>query len=397
MAFKRKGSPYYQVRRRHLAGYGDTGQLSSGVRSKKTAERMETLLEKVAERALVEDRWRKLLDAVRAKELKLPDLAADTRGRLEVLLRSLSDPLLHEAIEQFEQATDVERITQVGLEHLTSYMSPTSRLSDLADGKTVTALCRRAEREGRKRNSVRRTLLRSISMLLRYHLGAGERDRIFAEVHFAGRDDTREVLLRPEEIERLLASCDELGYAEMRVITRMALQTGADRGVLVAGRRAVGTEAPGLRVGQIRIYMETTPSGEANRYSGEVYFNDRKSRSRRRTVPITDTLCRELLALCRNKAPDEQVFSLGYSQIGYRWERVRERAALNHVRFKDLRSQVAIYDERAGVPLTVLKSAMGHQGEAMTQRYQQHRAALSHEQMQAIEHEMFGSTVSRAG
>ena len=115
-------------------------------------------------------------------------------------------------------------------------------------------------------------------MLLRYHYGGAERDRVFADVRFAGEDDTRQVLLRPEEIERLLAACQALGYAEL-------------------------------------------------------------------------------------------------GQIGFRWHRVRERAGLDHVRFKDLRSQVAIYGERAGVPLSVLKSAMGHQGEAMTQRYAKDKEA----------------------
>ena len=76
-------------------------------------------------------------------------------------------------------------------------------------------------------------------------------------------------------------------------------------------------------------------------------------------------------------------------QVDYRWNRVRKMAGLNHVRFKDLRSQVAIYGERAGVPLTVLKAAMGHGDETMTQRYQQHRASRSAAQMQAIEQEMF--------
>ena len=353
----------------------------------------------LAERALVEGRWRGLLDAVCRRTVRLPDLlAAHTRGRLDVLLRGLQDPLLTEAIAQFEQASDVESLARAGLRQLAAYLPAGARLSAVADAKAIMRLCRRAEAEGRKRNSVRRSLLRAISMLLRYHYGGAERDRVFADVRFAGEDDTRQVLLRPEEIERLLAACQALGYAELGVIIRMALQTGADRGVLVAGKRGgARTEAPGLRVSQIRIYYEDDAADASGLYSGEVYFDDRKAKSRQRTLPITDVLCRELLALCRSKEPDEQVFSLKYSQIGFRWHRVRERAGLDHVRFKDLRSQVAIYGERAGVPLSVLKSAMGHQGEAMTQRYQQHRAALSLAQMQAIEAEMFGTPVSAAG
>ncbi len=340
MAFKRAGTPFYQIRRRSLAGYGDTGQITSGVRSKKTAERMEALLETLAERALVEERWRTLLDAACKKELPLPDLlAAHTRGRLEALLRGLHDPLLSEAIAQFEQAADVERLARTGLRQLATYMPPGARLSAIAGAKVITQLCRRAEADGRMRNSVRRGLLRAISMLLRYHYGGAERNRIFADVHFAGEDDTREVLLRPEETRRLLAACDALGYGEMRTLVRMALHTGADRGVLVSGKRGGGrTQAPGLLVRQLRIYHEDAAAVGSGLYSGEAYFDDRKAKSRRRTVPITDVLCRELLLLCQGKEPDEQVFSLRYPQIDFRWKRVRARAGLDHVRFKDLRS-----------------------------------------------------------
>ena len=143
MAFKRPGSPFYQIRRRSLPGYGDTGQLTISVRSKKTAERMEALLETLAERALVEERWRGLLDAVCRRTVRLPDLlAAHTRGRLDVLLRGLQDPLLTEAIAQFEQASDVESLARAGLRQLAAYLPAGARLSAVADAKAIMRLCR---------------------------------------------------------------------------------------------------------------------------------------------------------------------------------------------------------------------------------------------------------------
>ena len=54
----------------------------------------------------------------------------------------------------------------------------------MLDARVITALCQRAERDGRKRNSVRRYILRAISLLLRHHLGRAERDRRFADVDF---------------------------------------------------------------------------------------------------------------------------------------------------------------------------------------------------------------------
>ena len=79
-AYRRKGSPYWQCRRRRLPGYGDTGQLNSQVRDRRTAERMEHLLEQIAQRALVQPAWYTLLDAVRDKQLPLLNCSKPTRS-----------------------------------------------------------------------------------------------------------------------------------------------------------------------------------------------------------------------------------------------------------------------------------------------------------------------------
>jgi hypothetical protein len=50
------------------------------------------------------------------------------------------------------------------------------------------------------------------------------------------RDDTREVHLLPSDIGRLLSACRELGYDDLAVPIRFALQTSTDRGVLLKGR-----------------------------------------------------------------------------------------------------------------------------------------------------------------
>ncbi|MFN3537119.1 MAG: hypothetical protein ACK4Y4_06705, partial [Brevundimonas sp.] len=81
---------------------------------------------------------------------------------------------------------------------------------DFIDGGNLAALCRASEAAGRKRNTVRRTLHRAISALLRAEVGNAERNRVMDDVRFSGEDDTREVHLRPEDIHRLLAACDEL-------------------------------------------------------------------------------------------------------------------------------------------------------------------------------------------
>ena len=110
--------------------------------------------------------------------------------------------------------------------------------------------------QGCKRNSVRRYMHRATSLLLRHHLGRAERDRIFADVDFPAEDDTREIHLSPLEIQRLLSACDELGYGELGVAIRLALQTSADRGVLLAGGHGSRRRHRGLLVRDLRIFQE---------------------------------------------------------------------------------------------------------------------------------------------
>ena len=222
--------------------------------------------------------------------------------------------------------------------------------------------------ERRKRNTVRRQLLRAISLLMRHYVGAAERDRIFADVDFPAVDDTREVFLTSAEIVRLVEACEEAGSYELGVLVRLAIQTSADRGVLLAGSAPHGKVCRGLLVRDLEIYQL-----KGGTFEGEVFLMDGKTKRRTRTVRLTDGLCRELLVLCKGKGPEDRVFNMKYAEMDYPWQQARVKAKLEHVHFKDLRSQFSIYAEKAGVPLTVVSNTMGHDSEEMTRRYQQHR------------------------
>ena len=344
-AYRRKGSPYWQCRRRRLPGYGDTGQLNSQVRDRRTTERMEHLLEQIAQRALVQPAWYTLLDAVRDKQLPLSELLkANTQHRLEALLRRLDDPLLGDAVEDFIEAQQPGRQVRYGLEKLL-------RLTE-------------------------------------------ERNRVFAEVSFPAEDDVREIYLIPEEIALLFEACSACGYGELATLIRMALLTSADRGVLLAGKSADGPKH-GLRVRDVRIYQEeasTTNNGSSYEpvYSGEVLLRDRKATTRTRTVVFGDLLARELLLLCQDKAPDDTVFNIRYQDLDRPWKEVRRQAGLEHVRFKDLRAQTAIYAQRAGIPQAVTARVMGHRSERRTRDYQRHEAVMTPAQADALERALFG-------
>ena len=385
MPYKRERSPYYYVRRRNLIGYGDTGRLSSKATSKRIARDMERLLDEIAQHALLDPTWYDLLDAVcRHRTLSLAQLLRAKRtGTLEALKRTLHDPTIDEAVAAFTEAAPPKKAVRAGLDQLLRLTPTGARLSYL-DGRTITEMCHRAEREGRKRNSVRRYLLRAISLLLRHHTGRAERDRIFADVNFPAVDDTREIHLTPLEISRLLQASRDTGCPELATIIRMALLTSADRGVLLSEEHE-GKAHRGLLVRDLRIWQDHA----TGTFTGEVFLQDSKTDHRSRSVPITDNLCRELLPLVKMKGPDEPVFDLSYGQLDYVWKRTRKAAGLSHVRFKDLRAQISIYGEEAGVPLTVLARSMGHRDEKMTRRYQQRAAALSGEQAEAIEQAMF--------
>ncbi|GIV57749.1 MAG: hypothetical protein KatS3mg042_0662 [Rhodothermaceae bacterium] len=384
MPFKRPGSPYYYINRT-LPGFGRTGWISTRVRDKGVARRMEALLVTLAERALVDDSYRDLLVAVRDRHISLPDLlAAHSRGRLDDLRRTLRDPLLSDAVQDYRAAARYEKGTWEGLDILAGLVPAGARLSEIASGKAVMGLCARAEAEGRRRNSVRRTLLRAISKLLRYHLGRAERDHVFADVHYAAEDDTREVHLTPEEVRRLVETADAL-YPEMGLVIRLALQTSADRGTLLAGRHG-RKHHRGLLVSDLRIYQE------GDRYTGEVTIHDTKTAHRTRTMPLTDHLCRLMLAQCARRRPDDPVFDTTYQQMDFRWQRIREAANLAGLRFKDLRHQTAIAGEMAGIPLTTLQRALGHDDARMTRRYQQRQTALSPDEAERLEQVLYGRT-----
>ncbi|MFW5972830.1 MAG: site-specific integrase [Bacteroidota bacterium] len=376
MPYKRKESPYYQIRKHNLPGYGDTGVLSSKTTVKKVARSMEQTLDEIAAEALISEDYRLLLEAVcRDKTVDLPTLLAHrNRGELHILIGGFSDPRLSTVVDEFRNIwTSRQELT--GLDQLLEVVPKGARLSYLYKASNITEICHALERSRSiKRNSVRRYMLRSISKILRHKMGNAERDRIFADVQYAAEDDTREVHLTPDQIKRLIRACNETGHDELALIVQVALVTSADRGVLLAGP-ADGKMSRGLLKRDLKLEKD----------GGVVYLQDSKTDSRSRSVPLSPTLAEALRTHVRHKLPDDPIFELQYGQLDYTWQQVREAAGLPNLRFKDLRAQVSQYGEEAGVPLTVLQQTMGHADATMTRRYQRRQSSLSFEQAAKIE------------
>lgn len=376
MPYRRRHSSYWQIDR-ILPGIGATGQLSTRVRDRRLAVRMEAALADLAERAVTDPRWHQLLVAIVERRVTLLELMeARANKRMEALARSLSDPKLSDLVQQVE----MDRSTKNGFVHVMAFAGSDARLSALLTPDAILACLRFAEAQGLKRNSVRRQVYRAVSKLIRHALGPAERDRIFAEVHYPAEDDTREVILSRDEIARLLESCLTIKQGEeLRTFVLTAILTGADRGVLLAGKSTDGVRR-GLLVRDVAIF-------ETNGIlHGEIaLLHDSKTQGRARTVAIGPALAEPILNLCKSKLPDQPVFDISWANIDYKWKLALKAAGLEGLRIKDLRAQFAIYADKAGVATATISKAMGHKHEAMTARYQRHDAALSLQDLQRIE------------
>lgn len=358
---------------------------------------MEDLVRWIAEKGLEDLSWHRLLDALRVGEITLPDLLkAKNERRLDELKNMVQDPPLKRAIDEYLATApgyDTENGLRVLFEMAEREIGPRPRFGILRSGKNVTLLCARAKREGGRpsdehpngrpmaHNSVRRTVLLSASKLVRFHLGNAERDRIFADVDFARENDTRDVWLQAEEIARLLKACEPW----FRPFVLTALSTGADRLPLMR-----------MLVRDVKLIFDK----KTETFSGSIYLRDSKTDARPRAVAIVDPVCRALLPLCAGKEPNDHVFygptdegqeraaPITAFQVRYWFEKAREAAGLEYLRFKDLRRTWAVNADEAGLNLGQMKSGLGHGLDETTVRYTNRQVTLETEAAERVARQM---------
>lgn len=346
---------------------------------------MEDLVCRIAEKGMTDPSWHRLLVAIKTGELTLPDLLkAKNERRLDQLRHMVQDPTLATTIEEYKAISpgyDTENGLRILQEMAKREFGSNPRFGILRTGKNITLLCARAKREGGRpskkhpqgrpmaHNSARRTVLLSASKLVRFHLGNAERDRIFADVDFPRENDTRDVWLSAEEITQLLDACERW----FRPFVLTALATGADRSPLLR-----------MLVRDVKIVFNK----KADTFSGAIYLRDSKTDGRPRSVAIIDPVCRVLLPLCSSKEPDDKVFDgscdpgqerpkpMTTFQVRYWFEKAREKADLEHVRFKDLRRTWAVNADEAGLNLGQIKSGLGHGLDETTVRYTNRQVTL---------------------
>jgi integrase len=172
------------------------------------------------------------------------------------------------------------------------------------------------------------------------HLGANRVDGLKPLREPSGR--TR--FLSLEEIERLLAACEDSLSPCLRSFVVVALNTGMRRNEILGLTRKSVDWANRVAT------LADTKNGEA-RY---VYLNDAALDALRSLTPWLDTT---------------RLFPLGPNQTTMLFHRAVKRTGIEDFRLHDLRRTFASYQAMSGVAARGLQSLLGHKDPRMTMRY----------------------------
>ena len=396
MPFKRKESPYFQIRKYNLPGYGDTGALSTRTTNREVAIRMESMLVDIANNALIDSTWYALLNGICKHEIDLATvLRAKNQGRLDDYRMSLIDPLIVDIAKQLRGSRPIDSAVSLGLKRVIEFMG-SSRMSTLTTESVTAMIYQYMEVHGVKQNTARQKIKRASAALLEFYYGHAKRDAVIKAVKVKSQDDTREVRISPADIAKVLQACHDLGRVEIAILVQVALITSADKGVLLHGKER-GKVYRGLLRKDVVIDIDS----ETGLYEGTVYLDDKKTDHRTRTVRIPHSICNQIIVGFSDRKPNEPLFKVKYQSFKDVWNKIRKKAGLwdeeNGYAFtlKDLRAQTAIYAEQVGVEQSKIQKTLGHSNETMTRRYQRTKAAMSQDDIEKMNEALFGQYTNR--
>lgn len=361
-AYRTGGSGPFKIGPKRLPGGVEIGRISTGTHDKRAADIMELAVEELAMSG-----WGDLVGRL-GKDLRLPDLyAAKLQGpdALRSLRDQATDPPLSKVITRAETYIDDTRARH-GLKELRGYLEQMgqagARLSWLSNPVNINALYVHARAaSGKPANSIRRSLHRAVSEILRTELGRGKMLAVMADVKKPAANDERTVDLTPAQIQTLLDELDD----EVRPVIEFALTTGIDL-------------TPILRL-RPQDYDPDT---------GTVQVDDRKTASRKRSVPVPAAAEVIIRRHALGRPEDAPLFGLTRWQVGHRFDAARKAAKLPEVRIKDLRGVFATNYLRAGGSPKDLMSIMGHTSMTMTLRYLRRLPARQRAEMDAAAERM---------
>jgi integrase len=376
---------------RQLPGYGPLRRLSLGTKRVADAKAMENAVLELARRGLHEPRLFGILDALQGQgagkrgavspadvlvAVRSPDGPDDGLARL---LRRLDDPVLGDVINERLAAPTCSREDRLALPVVLAVAEARwgrgCRFSALASHEAIQHVLEAARMHGRTpcepprlANSVVRYEKRALSRLLTDRLGRHERNRVMADVAFAGSDDRRRIRPTIVTLVALGKLCDELdagrwqkGDEAASLYVRIAASTGAE--VPAIARARVGDLRAGEE-GTATLFLRDTKKAKAGA-------------SRDRDALLARALAAEAFRYTRDAsgAPRSEtavLFPLALSRFQTMFTKARKRAGLTEavldgqntptaLRPHDLRRVYAFFGRAAGVSRETLGLAgLGH-------------------------------------
>lgn len=368
--FRRPGSPNLYVWPT-VPLYGRVGPWSTGTKDKRQAEAMERMLRDLPLRGFGD-----ILRMIPA-EVSLPDVyVAHLEGRLEEIRAMKTDPKIADAIgAPDDEASFLNQLSDArvyaGMLDVLRLVPDGARLSYLRDPKHVENVLHAREREGAKRNTVRRSLYRAVSDLLDRELGSSAKTAIMAEVDFPQANDERKVTLRPDQLAKLLGA---IGDPLFECFVGLAVTSGIDRGPL-------------LRI-QPQHFVEGQDGAD-----DLLDVLDTKTAARPRTLalPFAASAYLRRAVQLRRAEPEDRVFPWTDSQVSKRWVAARDAAGLPWLRLKDLRSVFSEAFVEAGGTLKDLQGVLGHSSGKTSMRYTRAQPIRQRATMERAAELMLGS------
>lgn len=165
--------------------------------------------------------------------------------------------------------------------------------------------------------------------------------------------------LSPEEIERLLAACEESSNRLLHTVVLLALTTGMRKGEILG----LTWDRVDLKTG--RVTLEETKNGE------------------RRIIPVPEASLKELQEVAVVRRIDSSFVFPGANpmhpiELRKPWEKALREAEIEDFRFHDLRHTAASYLAMDGVDMLTIADILGHKTLQMVKRYShladEHRA-----------------------
>ena len=324
-----------------IAAYppGRIGPKSTFSTNKRYAVQCEATL-----RELAATGYHEPLDALVAGEITLPELhAAKVSGKLPELLARVHDPPLPESLDTFLLRHPDPRYKTLS-DRIRSIAPRNAQVSWLCSINNLRSLVTLYRRQGLSGSTERREMA-GMRLFLREQFGAGEASHLMRELGLRRPSKGRTRYLDADEIARLR---DEAGAYWWSLIG-FAIATGLRRGEILA-----------LRVRDVDLR------------AGTVVVRGGKTPAARRMVPLAGEILRllEEWISCHGLQSGDRLFEpITTHTLRLAWQRIRQAADLEDVRFHDLRHTYAVHAAKAGMPMVELQQRLGHTNIAMTQRY----------------------------